>query len=85
MTKDEKRELSAPLRVKAIKSMGVGYFNDALEKAVTIGWNAGREYQKVRMEHEKEIHNSRLSPHKTGRPKLNSLPRLKAGVSLEAT
>ena len=49
-------ELAEPLLIKKkIKYMSRGYFNEAIRKAIKIGWRAGIEYQKGMEELERRV------------------------------
>jgi len=50
----EVNELAEPLFIKKkVKYISRGYFNEAIRKAIKIGWRARIEYQKAREEFEK--------------------------------
>jgi len=57
-------ELAEPLLIKKrkVKVISVGYFNDAIRKAIKIGWKAGVKWQKGTEELER-----RLKQRKKGR------------------
>jgi len=50
----EVNELAEPLFIKKkVKYISRGYFNEAIKKAIKIGWRAGIEYQKAKEKLEK--------------------------------
>jgi len=50
----EVNELAKPLLIKKkVKYISRGYFNEAIRKAIKIGWRARIEYQKAKEEFEK--------------------------------
>jgi len=50
----EVNELAEPLFIKKkVKYVSRGYFNEAIRKAIKIGWRARIEYQKAKEKFEK--------------------------------